>query len=1668
MLKQLVSALTAVCCLASSAAMTQAAQNDAETAKFYYTQNGETLNISLNGSINKESRAADAVLAVYDGDVLISTTIVHMDEDIESLSMGDFTITLPYAPEAPSVKSFLWASDGSCEPLGNVSQLSGIPGNAVEWYGWVTATSRTNLGLDNDEVSFIVLNSPDMDISSSIQFTAKAGNTDIDDRLFEYVKASVIIDDDTDEYTILDYETLSNEQTVSFPASALISYELAGEAGQEPSKSLTVGIDDGTAHYSLADDTEIYVNGVSLWLATEELTKSYILDNPTGTVKLVDTADTDGKTDGIFDFIMVSYYVDGIVDDVSLSDTQSRIYFKSCDAFISRARLEWDPSDDDIHVSFTDTNGETVDPSTITEYDVLSIAYDVSSDFANSFFYDVIVSRNVVHGAVSVVDLRANTVTVNGTAYPVTSMILAGEIPIGEEYTFFINAFGYIAHYADGSVTPPTPPEPEIPSNEFSFNSAGSTTYISSANEVYTIEGTLRLDTSGEPKPLTAEIELSQGGSALGSKSIAIPAGSDRLDLGGSALECSGTPDSAVLYIKDGDNILYTKKLALTSSSDIYTVRGRITGTFKNDAALGYDEVAFLIENADDFDGSGPIKYDTKPITANSVISGSDDMLFIYSEAEIAKNEDGSYTLISLMPLSSNGTTSFPADLFESFSGGYQCVLYVYESEYSSSVTSYRLSPDAELYVNGVCAGSVEENQDLLYYAMDDIKLVDMSQTASTASDGYYDYVFIERYSECVAEETAVNGGTVSISRMLFSNDEPETLDINTDDAKLSITLDGTEISPDELQPYDVLSIVYDATEGLLNSRFYEIQVCRDTVKGMIAEKNVADNSIKVNGEKMYLSDLLSIDNCEFNTEYILYLTPSGKVIMLEENGLSELYGIVTHMYRSAGSTSPTVRLLTSNGEVMNYECRSQEDADNFYRLAVGGDEYTSYYNDLTLSETYNRILAGENICRYRLSNGRAVFVDTVEPEGGENLVYDADAGTLGSYQLNDSAALISIDSYLDGSSDKIYTLTPEDLTDGSEYTAYICAPTSSGKYNLVFILSGETNLPEYDPENDPTYAEDKLGVITGMYMSAGSSYATVRLADSDGNVTAYECRSQEDEKSFFEAASGETAPEDIYELTIHSILDRITDGKTIVSYSVRNGKISFNATAEPKGGEGTAFNGSMLGDDDISSVPVLYLGEYIYNDGKPYLLTAEALTGSEYTAYTVIDGDGNVKLAVVMDGNAELPEYDPESDQSYIAEGFGIMTGMYMSAGSTYPKIRLINEDGQEMTYECRSQEDADNFYDHVTGSGSGYRSELTFNDIVFSYGIENAAVKYSVSDSRARMLEGCEPAGGSLEYYEETMSLGDYTLSDSAVLLDIGGKIEGGSSAAAVTPEMLVGGACYTAYMYDKDPDTGTYGYAMFLSGIGSLSPVTKIAVVTDSPSYVSIDGYDYISVPVLRNGTEETLLYEGYDSFSQGDILIYEPNNNGIVSDWSLFKLTDMSDLNNYSKFRHEILSRDDFSDIIAYDAFGEGNELIWSTPNKKTEVYFGPIYNINMNNLKLLTSSSTVEIDGFEYSATNIDSYEQTMSFFLTGDEISYIYDFSQRSGSPMRVYAGRLNSLSDAVLKPAMTQTFGGNYVLWDSPDTYAGTVLAEDLRPNFAFVKTIDDVVSEVVYFITD
>ncbi|MBQ3425765.1 MAG: S-layer homology domain-containing protein [Clostridia bacterium] len=301
--------------------------------------------------------------------------------------------------------------------------------------------------------------------------TFKVGDTKAADMLFAYTEAIVQKDKDADEWTILSIVNYGNAKTVEFKADDLADDDSTIGTDYAGNKKIPVykgGSTSSTTKYDLAADAKIYVNGVEDTSAAtlNEKIADYILANPTGTVQLVDQTDVGStSTDGKYDKIMVTFYVDAVVDYVTTTSSYARIYFKNSQ--ISAMRMEWDPEDKDIEVKFT-KDGADVAYTDLAEFDVLSIKYNmveegVASDaLTDDDFYDVLVSQSVVEGSVTNRDSEDQTVRVGGADYDLVyndgvystktqSMTSINDYELGTDYKLYLDAFGYVAHFDEGS-----------------------------------------------------------------------------------------------------------------------------------------------------------------------------------------------------------------------------------------------------------------------------------------------------------------------------------------------------------------------------------------------------------------------------------------------------------------------------------------------------------------------------------------------------------------------------------------------------------------------------------------------------------------------------------------------------------------------------------------------------------------------------------------------------------------------------------------------------------------------------------------------------------------------------------------------------------------------------------------------------------------------------------------------------------------------------------------------------------------------------------------------------------------------------------------------------------------------------------------------------------------
>lgn len=255
-------------------------------------------------------------------------------------------------------------------------------------------------------------------------------------------------------------------------------------------------------------------------------------------------------------------------------------------------------------------------------------------------------------------------------------------------------------------------------------------------------------------------------------------------------------------YVFGGENI-----------SGTYRVKGRITDTHRSNNSLGKNEVRFNVEVSDNFDGEKYGIGEMSPVVWRMTYEYADahKLMFIYCDAEITKDSDGNFKIVSLMPCTDTYYDVDPAllDSYDDYS------ISFHESE----TITYRLSSYVEMYVNGVMIGSVSAQNIDQYIARNrsgSVRLIDATDEGTAAGDGKIDYIFADYYSDAVVESAAAESS--GYYKIYWKECAPDivtfTIYPDDEDIEYNFIKDGRKISYTDIKENDVLSIAYDVSWG--------------------------------------------------------------------------------------------------------------------------------------------------------------------------------------------------------------------------------------------------------------------------------------------------------------------------------------------------------------------------------------------------------------------------------------------------------------------------------------------------------------------------------------------------------------------------------------------------------------------------------------------------------------------------------------------------------------------------------------------------------------------------------------------------------------------------------------------------------------------------------------
>lgn len=327
--------------------------------------------------------------------------------------------------------------------------------------GAVVETNRTNSQRDADRVLFEIQKSRTSDPYESLtgeninndrtistvntQIEAYVGETDAVNYLNTYAVAYMELND-SDEWVIRHFIPSGRNRTFESRLSLLDDedYDFTGTspylrffATADATRSTRYSLSSGTR-----GDFKLYVNGTEILTPDETDFETYILNNPTGDIELIDQYASGSAADGYYDIINVTYYAIGQVDTVSTST--GRITFSEINVRGNNLTLDEESNDVTFHIY---KNGSEIKLADIQTDDILTISYDVTQDFQSSHYYEIYVSSDTAEGQYTSYSNSDETVTIGGTAYEFATGDFATNVnglTLADEYVVYLDAFGRI------------------------------------------------------------------------------------------------------------------------------------------------------------------------------------------------------------------------------------------------------------------------------------------------------------------------------------------------------------------------------------------------------------------------------------------------------------------------------------------------------------------------------------------------------------------------------------------------------------------------------------------------------------------------------------------------------------------------------------------------------------------------------------------------------------------------------------------------------------------------------------------------------------------------------------------------------------------------------------------------------------------------------------------------------------------------------------------------------------------------------------------------------------------------------------------------------------------------------------------------------------------------
>lgn len=588
--------------------------------------------------------------------------------------------------------------------------------------------------------------------------------------------------------------------------------------------------------------------------------------------------------------------------------------------------------------------------------------------------------------------------------------------------------------------------------------------------------------------------------------------------------------------IKDGKGKGYE---TLFTRLNTYKVFGRVTATSKSaPGSVDVDQVEFRVEKADNFDDEYVGKDDSRD--SDAMYYGStkaDDMIRVYAEALVQKNDDDEYTILSIVPAAANKSVDLLSEDVDTGKTDLENnVIYFYPAGQTRGSVKYQLEEEVTCYVNGQeyeagfedaydkYIASKDEEGKLTVVEGNRVQLQKETAQGSTNATSKYNVVMITTYLTAVVDrvEDDTDETEIAFKKVSDTADDVDTsiiLEKDNEDKKYTFTLNGEAIEATDLQKYDILTISYEIG-NFTDSQFYDVVVSRDTAEGKL--KSTSSNKVTVGDATYKFANGMKV-TLKSSTDYILYLDAYGRIAFVDEEASTKKIGILKNVYQKTNGDY-VAEVITKEGKVTELSIDDKYGAD--YKALVGENgKDKSTYKDRVVE--YKTSGTGKFTIKEYTVMEDDKEVTKLALQGVEaDSTYKASTTRIGSLKLSENTTIIDITS---DKKDDYSVVTLDKLKDGSNYEAVgFDKSGANNAYSFVIITGGMNDFDSTSQlamfVNNGTEDVDGETYDTMTFYVNGEKDPTTLLVDEDATEISADAFSEGDIVIYRTNAAGKIA----------------------------------------------------------------------------------------------------------------------------------------------------------------------------------------------------------------------------------------------------------------------------------------------------------------------------------------------------------------------------------------------------------------------------------------------------------------------------------------------------------------------------------------------------------------